>query len=365
MLTLEEARATALVPVDVPASGLTSFRVAPSDSAAAHPTASAPATATDRTLSNGLVEVTVAADGTLDVTGADGTVLRGVGRLVDGGDRGDSYNYAPPARDVLVSEPTEIATELLEDGPLRSRIRVTRVYEWPAALSCERDVRDTRTVPTPVETLVEVRVGEPFVRVSTSFLNQSADHRLRFHVPLPEPRPGPRPPDSSPSPSAGSPPRRLGRVPDPDLPRERVRVGQRRQRPARPRHRVRTRRRRLRTRHHAAARDRLDQCQHPSPAGRARGERDSRTGRAGPRRARREPIRRRALGDRVAGRERGRPRRGVPQRRARHPGDRTRRGPLPPPRPACVSTAGTSSCRASAASPTTTADPAPRCGWWP
>jgi mannosylglycerate hydrolase len=34
---------------------------------------------------------------------------------------------------------------------------------------------------------VEVRAGEPFVRVSTSFLNQSADHRLRFHVPLPEP----------------------------------------------------------------------------------------------------------------------------------------------------------------------------------
>ena len=38
-----------------------------------------------------------------------------------------------------------------------------------------------------METLVEVRAGEPFVRVSTSFLNQSADHRLRFHVPLPEP----------------------------------------------------------------------------------------------------------------------------------------------------------------------------------
>lgn len=185
VLTLEEARATALVPVDVPASGLTGFRVAPSDRPAPRPTA--PATATGRTLTNGLVEVEVAADGTLDVTGADGTVLRGVGRLVDGGDRGDSYNYAPPARDVLVSVPAEVATELLEDGPLRSRIRVTRVYEWPVALSSERDLRAARTVPTPVETLVELRTGEPFVRVSTSFLNQSADHRLRFHVPLPEP----------------------------------------------------------------------------------------------------------------------------------------------------------------------------------
>jgi alpha-mannosidase len=187
VLTLEEARATALVPVNVPASGLASFRVEPSDRASVAVPSHAPATATDRTLSNGLVEVAVAADGTLDLTGPDGTVLYGVGRLVDGGDRGDSYNYAPPARDVLVSEPTEIAVELVENGPLRARLRVTRVYAWPAALSADRDVRGEWTVPTPVETLVEVRAGEPFVRVSTSFLNQSADHRLRFHVPLPAP----------------------------------------------------------------------------------------------------------------------------------------------------------------------------------
>ncbi|MBG7699311.1 alpha-mannosidase [Streptomyces sp. MC1] len=187
VLTLEEARATALVPVHVPACGLTSFRVTPSDRSAAPATTPAPATATASTLSNGLVEAEVTEDGTLKVTGADGTVLNGVGRLVDGGDRGDSYNYAPPARDVLVSEPTEIGVDLLESGPLRARLRVIRVYEWPTALSSDRDLRGGRTVPTPVETLVEVRAGEPFVRVSTSFLNQSADHRLRFHVPLPEP----------------------------------------------------------------------------------------------------------------------------------------------------------------------------------
>ncbi|WP_404195674.1 glycoside hydrolase family 38 N-terminal domain-containing protein [Streptomyces tauricus] len=193
VLTLEEARATALVPVRVPASGLASFRVEPRETPAAAPASYAPstatgtATATDRTLSNGLVEVTVGADGTLDIAGADGTVLRGVGRLVDGGDRGDSYNYAPPAHDVLVQDPAEVTVDVVEDGPLRSRLRVTRVYAWPVALSGDRDLRDGRTVPTPVETLVEVRAAEPFVRVSTSFLNQSADHRLRLHVPLPEP----------------------------------------------------------------------------------------------------------------------------------------------------------------------------------
>jgi alpha-mannosidase len=187
VLTLETARATALVPVPVPASGLASFRVRPSEQPAAWTDTFAPATATARALSNGLVDVAIAADGTLDVTGVDGTTLRGVGRIVDGGDRGDSYNYAPPAQDVLVSEPTEVGVDVVEDGPLRSLIRVTRYYDWPAALSDDRDVRGAQTVPTSVETLVEVRAGEPFVRLRTSFLNRSADHRLRWHMPLPEP----------------------------------------------------------------------------------------------------------------------------------------------------------------------------------
>ncbi|MFF5145974.1 alpha-mannosidase [Streptomyces sp. NPDC013157] len=187
--TLAQARATALVAVPVPAAGLAAFRVGAADDRPAAPAPRpATATATADTLSNGLVEVAVAADGTLDVTGVDGTVLSGVGRLVDGGDRGDSYNYAPPAHDVLVSEPVRIGVELLESGPLRARLRVTRVYEWPEALADgDRDRRGGRTVPTPVDMLVEVRAGEPFVRISTSFLNRSADHRLRLHVPLPLP----------------------------------------------------------------------------------------------------------------------------------------------------------------------------------
>ncbi|HYS35628.1 MAG TPA: glycosyl hydrolase-related protein, partial [Pseudonocardiaceae bacterium] len=101
-----------------------------------------------------------------------------------GGDRGDIYNYAPPANDVPVSEPTDVAVELLENGPLRSRIRVTRGYRWPTALSSDRDLRASETVSTPVETLLEVRAGEPFLRVAMSFLNRSADHRLRWHLPL-------------------------------------------------------------------------------------------------------------------------------------------------------------------------------------
>jgi alpha-mannosidase len=183
--TLAEARTTVLAPVSLPASGLAAVRVA---AGTANGVPDNAATATDRVLSNGLVEVRIAEDGTLDITGVDGTVLRGVGRLVDGGDRGDSYNYGPPAQDVLVETPSAVKVELVENGPLRARVKVTRVYDWPVAIDAEdRDHRTEDRIVTPVEMLVEVRAGEPFARLGTSFLNQSAGHRLRLHVPLPVP----------------------------------------------------------------------------------------------------------------------------------------------------------------------------------
>ncbi len=43
-----------------------------------------------------------------------------------------------------------------------------------------------------VETDVELRADDPVVRVTTSFVNPSGDHRLRVHLPLPEPATGSR-----------------------------------------------------------------------------------------------------------------------------------------------------------------------------
>src|SRR6185295_10645561 len=36
-----------------------------------------------------------------------------------------------------------------------------------------------------ITTRLEVRAGEPFVRVAIGFTNPARDHRTRFHVPLP------------------------------------------------------------------------------------------------------------------------------------------------------------------------------------
>jgi mannosylglycerate hydrolase len=184
--TLAEPRSRVLVKAPVPASGLTAFSVVDSPSTNAAATVDGASRADGRRLDNGLVSAVVTASGSLDVTSADGTTLSGVGRLVDGGDRGDSYNYGPLGRDSFVEEPSSVVVSVVESGPVRAVLSVVRFYDLPIGLSDDVDVRSTETVSTRVETLVELRSGEPFVRLTVEFVNQSSDHRLRLHVPLPE-----------------------------------------------------------------------------------------------------------------------------------------------------------------------------------
>ncbi|WP_127502034.1 glycoside hydrolase family 38 C-terminal domain-containing protein [Actinoplanes solisilvae] len=178
--TIAEPRRRVLVAVPVGPSGRTAVRLVPGESAPAPGILHA----TESELSNGLISAKLLPDGTLEVHGSDGTVLSGVGRLVDGGDRGDSYNYGPPAADTLVDVPEAVEVRVLETGPLRAAVEITRVYRLPAGLADDPDHRRAETLDMPVRTRVEVRAGEPFVRLSVSFVNVVADHRLRLHVPL-------------------------------------------------------------------------------------------------------------------------------------------------------------------------------------
>jgi len=132
-----------------------------------------------------LLEVTIREDGTLRVIGADGTVLDGVGRLVDEGDRGDSYNYGPCARGLVVDTPRPISASDVHvrcAGPRRATVGYTRTYDLPVGLSADPDERDAQTAELTVMTEVELRAGEPFVRITTPFVNTVPDHRLRLHV---------------------------------------------------------------------------------------------------------------------------------------------------------------------------------------
>jgi alpha-mannosidase len=134
-------------------------------------------------LDNGVVRVTVGPGGTLALVAGD-VRLDGLARIVDGGDIGDSYNYARPPHDDLVDEPEAVELEIVERGPLVARLVVRRRYRWAAGLAADRARPADPSVPVEVVTTVELRAGEPFVRLTTAFVNASRDHRVRLHLPL-------------------------------------------------------------------------------------------------------------------------------------------------------------------------------------
>ena len=119
---------------------------------------------------------------------ADGIAASGLGRLVDGGDGGDTYNYSPPTHDDVLDTPEAVTVTLHDSGPVRSQLRVTTWHRWPERAignfdHCTR--RSDESVLIEVVTTLELRVGERFVRVRTEFDNRARDHRLRAHFPLP------------------------------------------------------------------------------------------------------------------------------------------------------------------------------------
>jgi mannosylglycerate hydrolase len=158
-------RLVAMVPA--PSLGWTSVRPVP-----AAGTIEGPVRASASSLANALLELEVSGDGSLALRGG-GRELAGAGRLVDGGDVGDSYNHAPPPDDLLVDEPEEVRVNVGSAGPVLGALEILRTYRWQG----ER---------VEVTMRVELRAGEPFCRVRVSFENPCSNHRLRFHIPLPE-----------------------------------------------------------------------------------------------------------------------------------------------------------------------------------
>ena len=183
VLTVTAPVRSVLVTVPVASSGMTAFSVASIEGSTPAPGSDPQAVS----ITNGVLRVNARADGTFDLIDAEGVVLSGLGRLVDGGDRGDSYNFAPPADDRLVDVPTTVTSEVVENGPVRWVMRVVREYVVPVSLSDDPDWRSRNTSPLVVVTLAELRQGESFLRLTVSFVNGASDHRTRLHFPLPSP----------------------------------------------------------------------------------------------------------------------------------------------------------------------------------
>ena len=163
---------------EVPGYGWAAFEPAP----LAHPVEVSESRRLGHASRNGLVRVDV--DPATGTFALDGTP--GYGRLVDGGDLGDSYNYSPPRQDSFVDTPLAVTVRIDERGPVRARVRITSTYDWPDHVDGSSQAR-VGGHQVDVHTDVEVRADDATVRVVTAFVNPSGDHRLRVHLPLPEP----------------------------------------------------------------------------------------------------------------------------------------------------------------------------------
>jgi mannosylglycerate hydrolase len=133
-------------------------------------------------LGNGLVAVV--ADPTTGTFSLDG--VPGYGRLVDEGDHGDTYNYSPPAVDVVIDTPASVTVLAGERGPVRATLDIVSTYQWPERVDAATNARSGSRSVT-VTTTLELHADEHVVRVRTRFDNPSRDHRLRVLLPLTTP----------------------------------------------------------------------------------------------------------------------------------------------------------------------------------
>jgi alpha-mannosidase len=175
------AQVTVLAPVaEVPGFGWRGWT--PADAAAVDPvTVADDDAASGPVVTNGLVSLSVdPSDGTFAVDGH-----AGLGRLVDAGDCGDTYNWCPPGTDTAIDTPDSVEVTVVERGPVRARVSVVARYRWPAA--CQGLERRVGEVAHEVRSLLELQAGDRAVRVEVTVDNRSRDHRLRAHFPLPSP----------------------------------------------------------------------------------------------------------------------------------------------------------------------------------
>jgi mannosylglycerate hydrolase len=124
-----------------------------------------------RSLDNGIVALTVGRDGT--VTLADrrtGLLYPALLGLESAGDAGDTYTWAPRARDRLRRMTGPVSVRVLARGPLVAALEVG------GRLVCATGWVDARLVLT-------LHAGSPALRCTLHLDNRATDHRLRLRVP--------------------------------------------------------------------------------------------------------------------------------------------------------------------------------------
>ncbi|MGW5349776.1 glycoside hydrolase family 38 N-terminal domain-containing protein [Streptomyces sp. NPDC004031] len=130
--------------------------------------------------------LTAAGDATLTLRLPDGTELPGLGRLVDEGDRGDTYNFDPVPGDAPVT--ATLRSVRRRTSPVRARLELDAELALPRGLDAGRGARSTETTTVPVRVTVTAwHDADAPLEWDIRFDNTADDHRLRVHFPAPYP----------------------------------------------------------------------------------------------------------------------------------------------------------------------------------
>jgi mannosylglycerate hydrolase len=97
----------------------------------------------------------------------------------DDGDRGDEYNYDPVGDGAPIANPASISASVIDDGPVRKRLRLSMTFDVPAALTADRSARASQLEQLDVVLTATLYTGLDRVDFIADVTNRSRDHRLR------------------------------------------------------------------------------------------------------------------------------------------------------------------------------------------
>jgi alpha-mannosidase len=111
-----------------------------------------------------------------------GQVYQGIGRIEDGGDIGDEYNYCPPSKDKIFT--AKINDWSTRSGKAEASLVVNLSLDIPVSLQQDRKSRTEELTSCPIQITYTLGANDAYIKISGKLINNSQDHRLRIHFPF-------------------------------------------------------------------------------------------------------------------------------------------------------------------------------------
>jgi mannosylglycerate hydrolase len=139
-----------------------------------------------RSMENQYLKVTLQPDGSLDLLDKNtGYTYEKLHIFENSGDAGDSYNYAPPENDkIITSEGIQATIEQNLDGPFVASFTVSFSLPIPFGLSENGLRRSNQLTDFVITCEISLSAGARWVEVHTTVENTADDHRLRALFPV-------------------------------------------------------------------------------------------------------------------------------------------------------------------------------------